>query len=101
MTHVWAAVTDGRPLEAYVSVANPTSAPVEIVARLAFSTGTSRTQRATIAAGDVWGAKVRNLFGSHASDPAAQLTGLTVTCNAGTVACPVSFAWMTAPSCAP
>lgn len=100
-TDVWAGIRGGRPLEAYVSVVNPTEAPMDIVVRLAFAPTGSRTQRATIAPGETWGAKVRSLFGSQASQPAVTLAGLTVTCSAGKVACPVSFSWLAAPTCTP
>ena len=86
-------------MEAYVSVANVTARPMALLARMTFSTGGTRTERATVAPGETWGAKVRGLFGSQASDPLRTLMGLTVTCDGGAVACPVSVSWLAAPTC--
>jgi hypothetical protein len=96
---VWTGLTSGRPLEAYVNVANPTAAPIEVAVRLAFIPTGARTQRATVAVGETVGWKIRTLLGSRVSDVAAALSALTVTCNGGAVACPVSVTWMTAPTC--
>jgi hypothetical protein len=98
-TDVWSALTVGRPLEAYLSVANATLAPLDIVVRLALSTGNTRTERATVPVGVSAGWKMRNLYGSQVSNLAALVAGLTVTCAGGTVACPASVTWMTAPTC--
>lgn len=89
----------GRPLEAFVSVANPTTRAIAVVVRLAFSTGRTRSQRETLEVGQTWGAKVRGLFGAHASDPTTTLTGLSVTCDGGAVACPVAVSLLAAPTC--
>jgi hypothetical protein len=96
---VRSALALGRPLEAFVSVANPTMRALPVVFRMAFSTGRTRSQRETVDVGGTVSVKMRALFGSQAADPAALLTGLTVTCDGGAVACPVAVSLLAAPTC--
>lgn len=98
-TEAWRVLVAGRPMEAVVSVANVTQMPMALVARMTFSTGGTRIEKATVQPTETWTMKIRTIFGSQASDPQRIMTGLTVTCDGGAVACPVSVTWLAAPTC--
>ena len=98
-TDVFAALATGRPMEAFLSVANVTARPMTVRVRLMTSLGRSRTETQTLNAGETWSAKVRALFGSQGTDLAALLAGLVVTCDGGATACPASLTLLTAPTC--
>lgn len=84
-----------------MTVANPTERVIPVELWLKFTNGRTRTQRATLAVAGTYGATVRTLSGSYASDPVNVLETLRVTCDGGAVACPVSFDILAAPACEP
>lgn len=84
-----------------MTLANPTAHDLPVVLRVTYSHGKSRTTKATVSVGGTYGATVRTLSGSLASDPRHTLVALSATCDGGRVACPVSLLWHPAPVCVP
>lgn len=85
--------------EAYLTVANPSVSPIVVRVIVSLSGGRTRRERVTVPVGETWGARLRGLLGSDASDPTVSVTGLSVMCDGGSVACPVAWTYLAAPIC--